>query len=481
MPIMHVVKTVLIVLEVLLLFNLLIFVHELGHFLAARWRGLKVERFAVWFGKPIWKMKYNGVEYCLGTIPAGGYVSLPQMAPMDLIEGKGEDGEKKEPLPPISPMDKIIVAFAGPLFSFLLAVVFALVVWVVGKPVDADKTTTIGWVDMNGPAWNAGLRPGDKILEVDNKPVSQFAPPAQDSVTWRIIASEGTNIPIKYVRNGEEKMAYPVPKRRETKWYERKAMRQVLIAPEHEAFVHDVATNSPAAIAGLQRGDKVVAVNGEKLHSVLKILHLEESMTNASIAAQPVTLTVVRGSNQFDKTLLAEKPIKPKDGTPSLGVLAWLTSTNATRMDHPSPGAQIESSVSQIVGTLRVLVSRKSDVGVQQLGGAVMIIRVYKNLFENENGWRLVLWFSVIMNVNLALLNLLPLPVLDGGHITLALIEMARRRPVSGKILNYIQSGFAMALIAFMIFIAFFDTGDWVRSARKEAREEQIPVFAPKK
>jgi regulator of sigma E protease len=139
------------------------------------------------------------------------------------------------------------------------------------------------------------------------------------------------------------------------------------------------------------------------------------------------------------------------------------------------------ASVNQIVGTLRVLVSRKSDVGVQQLGGAVMIINVYKKMFESENGWRLVLWFSVIMNVNLALLNLLPLPVLDGGHITLALIEMARRRPVSGKILNYIQSGFAVALISFMVYIAFFDTGDWVRSARREAREEQIPVFAPKK
>ena len=478
---MHVVKTVLIVLEVLLLFNLLIFVHELGHFLAARWRGLKVERFAVWFGKPIWKTKIGDVEYVLGCIPAGGYVSLPQMAPMDIIEGKAEDGEKKEPLPAISPMDKIIVAFAGPLFSFGLAVVFALIVYAVGKPVDADKTTTIGWVDLNGPAWKSGLRPGDKILEVDNQPVSQFAPPAQDSVTWRIIASEGTNIPIKYVRDGQELMAYPVPKRRDTKWYERKAMRQILVAPAHEAFIHDVATNSPAALAGLQRGDKVVAVNGEKMHSVLSILHLEETMTNASIAAKPVTLTVVRGSNQFDKTLLAEKPTKPADSTPSLGVLAWLTSTNATKMDHPSPGAQIESSVSQIVGTLRVLVSPKSEVGVQQLGGAVMIIRVYKNLFENENGWRLVLWFSVIMNVNLALLNLLPLPVLDGGHITLALIEMVRRRPVSGKILTYIQSGFAVALIAFMVFIAFFDTGDWVRSARKESREEQIPVFAPKK
>src|SRR5487761_2378876 len=79
-----------IALEVVLLFNLLIGVHELGHFLAARWRGLKVERFAIWFGKPIWKRKIGGVEYALGWIPAGGYVSLPQMATMEMIEGKSE-------------------------------------------------------------------------------------------------------------------------------------------------------------------------------------------------------------------------------------------------------------------------------------------------------------------------------------------------------------------------------------------------------
>src|SRR5438270_12039344 len=113
---MSILKPVFIALEVLLLFNLLIFVHELGHFLAARWRGLKVERFAIWFGKPIWKTKINGVEYALGSIPAGGYVSLPQMAPMEAIEGKSE-GASMEPLPPISALDKIIVAFAGPLFS----------------------------------------------------------------------------------------------------------------------------------------------------------------------------------------------------------------------------------------------------------------------------------------------------------------------------------------------------------------------------
>src|SRR5580704_6999542 len=124
---MHFIKVIFVFLEVLVLFNLLIFVHELGHFLAARWRGLKIERFAIWFGKPIWKTKINGVEYALGTIPAGGYVSLPQMAPMEMIEGKTD--EKTEQLPNISALDKIIVAFAGPLFSFLLALAFAVVVW----------------------------------------------------------------------------------------------------------------------------------------------------------------------------------------------------------------------------------------------------------------------------------------------------------------------------------------------------------------
>src|SRR6266481_405522 len=140
---MHYLKPVFIILEVLVLFNLLIFVHELGHFLAARWRGLKIDRFAIWFGKPIWKKKINGVEYALGTIPAGGYVALPQMATMEAIGGKGDSSG--QPLPPISALDKIIVAFAGPLFSFLLAFGFAVLVWSVGKPEqNCRNSTTVG-------------------------------------------------------------------------------------------------------------------------------------------------------------------------------------------------------------------------------------------------------------------------------------------------------------------------------------------------
>src|SRR5689334_2949791 len=195
---MSVLKPVLVAIEVLLLFNLLIFVHELGHFLAARWRGLKVDRFAIWFGKPIWKTKINGVEYALGSIPAGGYVSLPQMATMETIEGKSDNSG--QPLPPISPLDKIIVAFAGPLFSFLLALGFAVIVMGVGRPVSESETTTyIGYVEKDGPAEKVGLKPGDRILEVDNKPVSKFGGMG-DSIKWRIVRSEGDTIQVKVER-----------------------------------------------------------------------------------------------------------------------------------------------------------------------------------------------------------------------------------------------------------------------------------------
>ena len=484
---MAILKSILIILEVLLLFNLIIGVHELGHFLAARWRGLRVDRFAIWFGKPIWKRTIGGIEYALGWAPFGGYVALPQMATMEAIEGKGESSGQS--LPPVSALDKIIVALAGPLFSFGLALAFAVVVWGVGKPVSqSDKTTTIGWVEPEGPAWKAGLRPGDRIVEIDGKAVSQFPPPSQDSITWRIVTSEGTNIALKYIRNGQESMAYAVPYHRPTKVFkpfgllsipiERKSLRQILIAPATEPVIAGVASNSPAALAGLRPGDKIVAINGERIFSILAVLHAEDALTNG--AANGASLTIERGTERFERVVASEKPLNPPGKGPSLGITEWLANTNVL-VSHPSPASQIRESAGQIFGTIGALFSRKSDVGVQQLGGAVMIIRVYSNLFGSEHGWRQVIWFSVVLNVNLAMLNLVPLPVLDGGHILLALLELLRRRPVSGRILQYIQNGFAALLITFMVYIAFFDTSDWLRSARKDRQDDQPIVFAPKK
>jgi regulator of sigma E protease len=472
---MTLVHYIIIILEVLLVFNLIIGVHELGHFLAAKWRGLKIERFAIWFGKPIWKTKVDGVEYALGWIPAGGYVALPQMATMEAIEGKSEG--TAEPLPNVAPLDKIIVAVAGPVFSFALAIVFAFIVWGVGKVSDvADNSTVIGWVDPDGPAAAAGLQAGDTILEVDHHPVKNFGPGDNfgDSIKWRIITSTGPTVEIKYSRDGKVAEAFPAPTNPPTKWYERKSLRQISISPAMKFAIEEVASNSPAANAGLEAGDQVVALNGQKIYAPVSYYTLEESLTNKPDTA--VTFTIKRGEQQFDRVLKAVRPMQPAHSDPMFGIMSWQGDTNVM-LTHPSPWQQISSSTTQIFSTIGALFAPKSQISVQQLGGAVMIIRVYSNLFADDDGWRRVLWFSVILNVNLALLNMLPLPVLDGGHITLSLIEVIRRRPVSARLLNTIQSGFAMLLIGFMIYIAFFDTGDWIRSARAD-RDEPI-IFAP--
>jgi regulator of sigma E protease len=470
---MSVLKVIFIILEVLLLFNLLIFVHELGHFLAARWRGLRVDRFAIWFGKPIWSKKLNGVEYALGWIPAGGYVALPQMATMEAIEGKG--AEPADQLPPVSPLDKIIVAFAGPLFSFLLAVFFAVIVWMVGRPVDvATESTTIGWVDPEGPAWEAGIRAGDEILEVDGHPVMTFSGMTQSSIMWRVVSSEGDRIEVKYRRDGEVFTANPVPVIAENKWYERKKLRKIRVGPAYPVVIGKLVENGPADQAGLQPGDEVIALDSQPIFSAIPVWEAEMAATNAN--AVPMTVTILREGETFDVSLLPVRPVQPADSLPSLGIEEFSLPDNI-QLIHPTPWTQIKSSVGQIVSTIRTVTSPNSDVGVQQLGGPVMIVRVYKNLFEAPEGWRLVLWFSVVLNVNLALLNMLPFPVLDGGHITLSLIELVQRRPVSGRLLNYLQNACALVLIGFMLYIAFFDTGDWVRSAR-ESRDVPV-VFSP--
>jgi regulator of sigma E protease len=198
-------------------------------------------------------------------------------------------------------------------------------------------------------------------------------------------------------------------------------------------------------------------------------------MTNGG--PRPVALTVRRGGEEFERTITPVKPVKPTKSGPSLGITAYEINTKV-KLEHPLPTAQVREGLGQIAATLGAVFSHKGDIGLQQLGGPVMIIRLYANLFgDTENGWRRVLWWSVVLNVNLALLNLLPFPVLDGGHIVLAMIEVIRRRPVSARVLQYVQTACAMLLIGFMLFIAFFDTGDWVRSARAE-REEPL-VFAP--
>jgi regulator of sigma E protease len=465
---LHIARVLVILLEVLLLFNLLIVVHELGHFLAARWRGLYIEKFGVWFGKPLWKKTINGVQYSLGSIPFGGFVALPQLAPMDIIEGKADVDRAK--LARISALDKIIVAVAGPLFSLLLALSFACIVWVVGHPVsEADSTTVIGYVLPDSPAQKAGLQAGDKILAVDGKPVMRFMG-MNDSVSWDVVRSEGDKIAVKFQRDGKVQTVWVEPYKAETSGWRRKSVRQLLIYPAETPIIDKVEPNTPAAAAGLQPGDIIRGFNQTPMYNPIVLLEY--------ISKHPkdqLVLHIERAGARFDVPV-QPTPLRTQGKmTPRIGI-QWDT-TGIMSISHPNPIEQVYNSVTSTLKTIGAVASPKSDVKLQHLSGPVGIWNIYVRLFEAEGGWKLALWFSVILNVNLAILNMLPIPVLDGGHIVLAIIESIRRRPVNIRVLEVVQTTCAVVIIGYMLYITFFDVQD-LPFVRKTLDQMESPAPA---
>ncbi|HEY5707507.1 MAG TPA: RIP metalloprotease RseP [Terrimicrobiaceae bacterium] len=453
-------KFLFICLEVILLFNLLILVHELGHFLAARWRGLVVEKFAIWFGKPIWSKTVNGVEYRLGSIPAGGFVAIPQLAPMEALEGRVETDRGQ--LPAVKPLDKIIVAAAGPAFSLGLAFLMAVIVWFVGKPESESDTTVIGYVKPGGPAESAGLRVGDRILAVDGQRVHRFMG-GTDGVKWRVIRSEGSTIPFQIDRNGEILTIDSGWAKPATASWRRPALREVQIGPRIVPGVGFVLRGSIAEKAGLRADDLIVAVNGKP------ILNLEEIVPFLrENAAKSIALTVNRKGETVPLELpvpsaTAENPNLPME----LGI-DW----GRVVFSHPTPWSQVKDAATSIFRMVGALLSPKSDVKAAHFSGPVGIMRLYYQVFETNYGWQLALSLSVLINVNLAILNLLPFPVLDGGHIVLAIIEGIRRKPINVRVLEAVQTACAVLLIGFMLYVTFFDVGDMFAPRPKESPEQ---------
>lgn len=444
----------LLIFVVVMLFNLIIFVHELGHFLAGKWRGLQIDRFQIWFGKPIWKKEYKGVQYGLGWIPAGGFVALPQMAPMEAIEGGDKD---RKPLPPITPLDKIIVAFAGPLFSILLALLAGVVVWGIGKPKDFIPSTVVGYVEEGMKAEKAGIRLGDRILEINGEPVNGFAG-SLDSITERIVLSSGDKIQFKVQRPGVEKpilltSGFDRPKSR---WFQRSGLRQVGLGPEGPALVEGVVKNSPAAKVGLEKGDRILKVDGEKLYSDIQ---LTQYLKKKDFKA--VVLEVKKKSGELvNVEVTPAKPIQPSDRDPMLGVAWNLNSDVDVRIVHPNPLTQVADSLKMMWITITSVADPGSSIGVDHLSGPVGIGQMLFSLLQTEDGWRRILSFLVLFNVNLAVLNMLPFPVLDGGHITMAILEKICGKPIQMKTMELIQTACALALISLMLYVTSKDIGD---------------------
>ena len=455
------------ILLVVLFFGGSIFVHELGHFLAARWRGAKVERFSIGFGPAIvsWRGR-DGVEYRLAWFPLGGYVLLPQLADLGTIEGRSELDAQQ--LPPVSYPTKMIVFAAGALFNVLFAFGLASIIWVIGQP-ESNETASrsIGYVyrtvelpggaTVASPASEAGLRVGDVIQAIDGHAVAKWIDIyALIGLGTGVNSDGGRQAVFTILRDGQvlEITVHPrlVGEEKE---------RRVGIAPGYELTVLQVLPGSIAARAGFHPDDILLSLDGQRVLSPLTCQDVLEASAKRSVAAR-----VNRGGRELVLTIPA-RPSAKSGASIGLGLATGYT------LIHPTPFAQISEQVTLSFRTRWSLVNPHSDIGISKLTGPVGIVRIFHS--AAEAGLRPVLMFTILLNMSLAIFNLLPIPVLDGGQMMFATIGRLRGRALPVNFVMAANSIFIVLLLSMVIYVSIFD----VRRLNRDRAEAATPAAAP--
>ena len=450
---------------IVLFFGGSIFVHELGHFLAARRRGVKVERFSIGFGPALWKRRgKDGCEYRLSVLPLGGYVALPQLADLSAIEGESETDVQK--LPPISYATKMIVFVMGATFNLLFAFALACVLWLVGQETSEDHSTTrIGYITetitlpdeskVTSPAREAGLQVGDTIKAIDGEKVKDWPDMMQNLVTSFGKADDGRREAIFTIERAGQTLDITVYPRLVTE----DKVRKVGIIAAYTPIVAEVPKDSYAEKLGLKVDDKLIALNGTPL---LNLLTLHDALQKKEPSS--FVLQIKRGEETMDLTVPAERP---KDATGLFGA-SYRTTTG---LIHPNPFEQISNHAAMMVRVLYSLIHPNSDINVSKLSGPVGIGKIFWD--ASEAGIRYVIWIAILVNVNLALFNLLPIPVLDGGQMLFATIGKLRGRALSINFVATAQSVFMVLLLSLIVYVTVFDVGRIRRDSKAEAQAKE--------
>jgi regulator of sigma E protease len=458
-----------------------IFVHELGHFLVARRRGVHVERFSIGFGPAIfsWRGKDN-VEYRLSWIPLGGYVLLPQLADLSPIEGRS--AVSADTLPSISYLSRMLVFTAGAFFNLLFALVLATIVWAVGQPTFAAlRTTKIGNVVptvtladgkvVPNPAAEAGLRQGDEIKTIDGQTVTDFEDILNAVFLGKGRTAEGRRESLFVIqREGRTLPVTVYPLLLGDEQY-----RVAGVEPAEDLTADGVMPGSPAEAAGLQGGDRIISVDGEAMFNRSVVSeHLAQN------SQRPNIFVVARGTRVL--TFQIQPRMEPVPNGQPIARIGLRYRENIIVI-HPTPWSQLAENAQKTFRTLSSLLSPTSDVGPSKLSSPVGIARA----FYEQAQWdiRRVLWFTILVNVNLAIFNLLPIPVLDGGQMLFATISRLRRRDLPPNIIIGTQSAFFVMLMSLIVYVGYHDVRRWardIRTERAEARAAQpVPAPAPAK
>ena len=449
-----VLKIVLNAILIAFIFGVVIFVHELGHFLLAKKTGVKVERFSLGFGRKLIGFKRGETEYIVCAFPIGGYVKMAGDEPGG-VKGKPWEFLSK------SPWQRLGIVVAGPVMNLVLASFLMMAAPLIGFR-EANYPSEIGWVEEGSPAEMAGVKPGDRVVAIDGEEINDWY--GMNVALGELHQTEQATVKVTILRDKEKIVLDGLP------------LDQGLgITPFISTEIGSVMVGPPAYWAGLKGGDKIIAIDGKKVNKW-------QEMTEIIHASPDKELKLTIERNQ-EVLLFRVKPISQE--ILGLGPRGIIGIKPQAPMFHlirfglwESIQSGLTSSLYQVGFAYKALWHLLSHPGRfrEYVGGPILIAQMVVHQVREGAGH--FLGFVAVVNIWLMVVNLLPIPVLDGGHIIFYVIEGIRRKPLKQKLQQALQQVGLAVIIAIMVFALINDTLREVERRRAKGRassQESIP------
>jgi regulator of sigma E protease len=442
---------VISIVSFIIVLSIMVLVHELGHFVVAKACGVRVEAFSLGFPPRLFGIRIGDTDYCIGALPFGGYVKMSGENPG--AETTGDAGEfSAHPR-----WQRMLIAVAGPVANFILAFVLMAGFFMLHNevPVYQDNPAVLDLVPPNSPAGRAGLWPGDRIIQFDRD-----RNPTWLQLTERAALDANSTAPITVERtvNGQltqfsTELFIADPSRGND--FDIMSLGLLPRQQESPVMVEDVVPGDPAAKAGIQTGDGIVSVNGQVVHGVQSIIAVLDET-----GSKPVTLLVLRGGQTFSTTV---QPIWADFSGETPGYrLGFGAALPPFRVEQSPLPKAVRQSVAfnvrnsgYILDILGRLFSHHGAV-LQQLSGPIGIARATGEAAESH-GLEPIIYLTALISLNLGIMNLLPIPILDGGMILLLAIEGVLRRDLKQE---FKERVYQVAFVMLILFFAFVMVND---------------------
>lgn len=417
----------------------MILIHEFGHYAAAKYFGVRVEVFSIGFGKRLLGFRRADTDYRISALPFGGYVKMSGENPMD--DRTDDPGEfLNHPR-----WQRFVIALAGPAMNVMLAFALWAGIFMVHYqyPAFMDGPAIVGWVMPNTPAASAGIQPGDQIVRVDG-----IENPNWEQISYKEALSPNQPLKFEFLRNGATSAITMVPQP-----VGRNQAGDVGLIPKEPAFIATlIESGMPAEKAGLKVGDEILTVNGQQIPATEALVDMM-----SRTKAQPLDIVVLRNGEKLSFTV--NPVLSPGHPPDEMRYRIGLASAPMKTMRLPFPEAVRKSvgecvkNSSLILELIRKMVEHK--VSIRQVDGPIGIGTAVGS--AAREGWMELLYVSAIISLNLGVMNLLPIPILDGGVILLLLIEGLMQKDISLPIKERIYQAAFVFLVLFSVMVIYND------------------------